>query len=432
MNQTLRVLLVEDSATDAKLVMRELRGLGRPTEFERVQEAEAMRSALMSGSWDAIISDWSMPQFGALGALAVLEETQLDIPLIIVSGTIGEETAVAGLRAGALDFVTKGNLSRLVPAVERELRESKNRRMRREKECQLEQALRDSEARYRALFSDGPLPMWVFDRDTLAFASVNNAAVEHYGYSREEFSTMTLVDLWPPEDVPARLVDLNRPTAEPLKVRHRKKDGSLLLVEVKRHDMTFEGRRERLVLANDVTERENAQEALRDSEGRLRQAQKMEAVGRLAGGVAHDFNNLLSVILSCGEFVLTDIGPQSPVRADVEEMLKAGERAAELTRQLLLFSRQRVIEPKVVDLNELLVGMDKMLKRIVGEDVELATSVNAAAGKVRVDPGSFEQVVLNLVVNARDAMPAGGSIRIETRDIVLGERFASEHAGVKA
>ncbi len=433
MTGLLRILLVEDSVTDAKLVLRELRRLGRPIEFERVQDAEAMSEALARQAWDVIISDWSMPAFGALGALAVLADTKLEIPLIIVSGTVGEETAVAALRAGALDFVTKGNLSRLVPAVERELREAFKRRIRRQKQQELEQALRDSEARYRALFTNSPLPMWVFDRDTLAFISVNSAAVEHYGFSREEFLSMTIRDLWPPEDVPARVADLELPIGAPfMRVRHRKKDGSIILVEIKRHDMSFEGRRERVVLANDVTERERAQEALRASESRLRQAQKMEAVGRLAGGVAHDFNNLLSVILSCGEFVLSDLRAGDPLRADVEEILKAGQRAAGLTRQLLLFSRQRVLEPKVLDLNELLASMEKMLARIVGEDVELKTVMGAVAGKVRVDPGSLEQVLMNLVVNARDAMPTGGKITIETRDVVLDDAFASEHAGVRA
>jgi hypothetical protein len=433
MSETLRILLVEDSVSDAKLVIRELRRLGRPVEFERVQDAGAMQAALRDQTWDVIISDWSMPGFGALGALAVLGETKLELPLIIVSGTVGEETAVAALRAGALDFVTKANLSRLVPAVERELRESANRRARRHKEQALEQALRDSEARYRALFTNSPLPMWVFDRDTLALVSVNTAAVEHYGYSQEEFLSMRIPDLWPPEDVPARTAELELPPSSPVaRVRHRKKDGSIILVEVNRHDMSFDGRRERVVIASDVTERERAQEALRASESRLRQAQKMEAVGRLAGGVAHDFNNLLSVILSCGEFVLSDLPAGDGLRADVEEILKAGQRAAGLTRQLLLFSRQRVLEPKVLDLNELLLSMEKMLARIVGEDVELRTVMGAVTGKVRVDPGSIEQVLMNLVVNSRDAMPTGGQITIETRDIVLDEAFASEHAGVKA
>ncbi|HEY6561343.1 MAG TPA: response regulator [Polyangiaceae bacterium] len=433
MSEPLRILLVEDSVSDAKLVMRELRRLGRPAEFDRVQDAEAMQAALREQTWDVIISDWSMPGFGALGALSVLEQTKLELPLIIVSGTVGEETAVAGLRAGALDFVTKANLSRLVPAVERELRESSNRRTRRQKEQELEQALRDSEARYRALFTNSPLPMWVYDRDTLAFVSVNTAAVAHYGYSQEEFLSMRIPDLWPPEDVPKQLPELELPPPITFKsVRHRRKDGSIILVEIKRHDMYFDGRRERVVVANDVTERERAQEALRASESRLRQAQKMEAVGRLAGGVAHDFNNLLSVILSCGEFVLSDLPAGDELRADVEEILRAGQRAAGLTRQLLLFSRQRVLEPKVLDLNELLLSMEKMLARIVGEDVELRTVMGAAAGKVRVDPGSIEQVLMNLVVNSRDAMPTGGQITIETRDITLDEAFASEHAGVNA
>ncbi len=178
--------------------------------------------------------------------------------------------------------------------------------------------------------------------------------------------------------------------------------------------------------------RARAEEALRQSVEQLRQAQKMEAVGRLAGGVAHDFNNVLSVILSYGEFLIADLKPGDPMRADVEEIRKAAERAAGLTRQLLLFSRQQIVEPQVVDLHDVLVNMDKMLQRILGEDVELVSVPGKGAGRVQADPSHIEQVILNLVVNARDAMPTGGKLTIETADVVLDEDFAMRHLPVKA
>jgi PAS domain S-box-containing protein len=166
-------------------------------------------------------------------------------------------------------------------------------------------------------------------------------------------------------------------------------------------------------------------------EEQLRHAQKMEAVGRLAGGIAHDFNNVLSVVLSYSELVIADLKKGDPIRDDIEQIWQAGVRAADLTRQLLMFSRQQVMEPKVLELNDVLSGMDKMLQRLVGEDVELASSAGAALGRVRVDPGSIEQVIMNLVVNARDAMPTGGQLTLETANVELDEEYAASHHGAK-
>ena len=181
----------------------------------------------------------------------------------------------------------------------------------------------------------------------------------------------------------------------------------------------------------ELAERKRAERALSLAEEQLRQAQKMEAIGRLAGGVAHDFNNLLSIILSYSTVLIDDMKPNDPIRADLEEIRKAGERAANLTRQLLAFSRQQVIEPRILDLNEVVSGMDGMIRRLVREDVELKT-IPGALGRVKADPGHIEQVIINLVVNARDAMPDGGRLTIETANADLDETYAREHLGVTA
>ena len=190
----------------------------------------------------------------------------------------------------------------------------------------------------------------------------------------------------------------------------------------------------RLALAQsqsaDLEERERAEKALRASERQLRHAQKMEAVGMLAGGIAHDFNNLLCVVLSYSEIVLGELKPGEPMRGDIEEIRKAGQRAADLTRQLLMFSRQQVIEPKVLDLNDTLAGIGKMLQRILGADVDLVSLPGNPLGRVRADPGGIEQVVMNLVANARDAMPTGGKLTIETANVVLDDAFARDHHAV--
>jgi PAS domain S-box-containing protein len=182
-----------------------------------------------------------------------------------------------------------------------------------------------------------------------------------------------------------------------------------------------------VALIADVTERKKMEEALRNSEDQLRQSQKMEAIGRLAGGVAHDFNNLLTVIRGYSDLLLLQLEGTSAMRRQVEEIQKAGERAASLTRQLLAFSRKQVLQPITIDLNEIVANTEKMLRRLIGEDIDLVTVLKPDLGLVLVDPGQVEQVLMNLVVNARDAMPKGGKVTIETANVILGESFSEDH-----
>jgi len=303
MNKLLRVLIVEDAEEDAALTVRALTRGGFEVVSERVDRADDLRRVLSREGWDIIITDWSMPGFGVLGALAIAREMAPDLPVIIVSGTVGEETAIEALRAGARDFVLKGRLTRLVPAVERELRESAARRL--------------------------------------------------------------------------------------------------------------------------------AEQELRSTEEQLRQAQKMEAVGRLAGGVAHDFNNMLSVILSYTEILLSDLPSGDPLRPDLEEIRKAGLRATNLTRQLLAFSRRQVMQRRALDLNRVVQGLEAMLRRLLGADIELSVAGQPSLWSVKADAGQIEQVIMNLAVNARDAMPTGGKLVVETKNTELTGQDARERLGVK-
>ncbi len=711
----LRALLVEDSESDAKLVARTLRGLG-DVEIIRVETEAAMRAALESGPVDFVLSDWSMPAFSALDALALLRATERDLPFIIVSGTIGEEVAVEAMRAGAHDYVLKDRLARLVPAVEREMREAAVRAARAAERA----ALDASEARYRRIVETTSQGVWMLDASGKT-TFVNERMASMLGYTREELAALpasSVIDVFSREMVAERARAATRGAIQ-TECQLRHKDGSAVWVMIEASPLVDErGQAEgRLALVLDITGRKRSEEALRITEARLgrlwesglvgifvldvegvvldlngaaatlldrqrtdvisrrimlrdlvpselgpladraaaeiletgklapfeaevareggervsiiagagmidadtsmviaidvserkraqrelldqvrfqalvgevsvalanadpldrilqrcalaiaehldlelaciwttkaptdelllkasagplasneppsrptrpevlriasdhrpcvsndaahdladppwfeqrglvsfaghpllvagklvgvvavygrrrlssatlehlgslastlsvgvqrklveeagqsleaqlRHAQKMEAVGRLAGGIAHDFNNVLSVILSYAELILGDLPKEDPVAEDVREMHKAGMRAADLTRHLLMFSRQQIIEPRAVHLGDVLAGMDKMLRRLLGEDVALTIRVGDGLGHVLVDPGSVEQIVMNLVVNARDAMPRGGRLEIATENAVLDEAFTQTHLGAKA
>jgi PAS domain S-box-containing protein len=184
-------------------------------------------------------------------------------------------------------------------------------------------------------------------------------------------------------------------------------------------------------LRKQIAERERAEEALRRSEEELRQSQKMEAIGRLAGGIAHDFNNLLSIILSYSVMMMEALSPDDPLRADAEQIAIAGQRARDLTRQLLAFSRRQMLRPEVIDLAEVVRGVEPMLRRVLGEDIELTISLAQPSSLVKADPGQLQQILMNLVVNARDAMPSGGQLWIETADVVLDEAHVRGHVGAR-
>jgi len=290
----LRVLVADDSENDVVILLHGLRKAGYAPQHRRVSAAAAMRAALQEQSWDIVISDYEMPGFGGFEALQVLKESGQDLPFILVSAVVSEETAVAAMKAGAHDFIMKSKLARLWPAIERELREAHTR-----------------------------------------------------------------------------------------------------------------------------AAKKSAEDALRKSEDQLRQAQKLEAVARLAAGVAHDFNNILTAIGGHGEMLLARLEEADPKRKNVEQIAQCANMAAGLTRQLLTFSRKQVIEPRVLQLNEVIQNLQKMLRRLIGEDLEFNVDLDPAVGHIKADPGQMEQVIMNLVVNARDAMPHGGKLVVKTACDIL-------------
>jgi PAS domain S-box-containing protein len=289
-----------------------------------------------------------------------------------------------------------------------------------------QQLFNTRDKKFKLLFEENPQPMWVFDAENQKFLEVNGAAAALYGYSVEDFRTMSLSDVQVPEDARRFAEEVNRPGRTAAGVwRHRTKTNRLIEVEIAVHEIQYGGRKARLAVLLDITGR-------RQLEEQLRQAQKMEAVGMLAGGVAHDFNNLLTIISGYSELILRNLAPNDPNRNLAEQIMKAGDRAAALTRQLLAFSRRQVLQPKVLELNKLVTSLSTMLRRLIGEDVELRLVLSPDLGRVSADPGQLEQVLMNLAVNARDAMPKGGILTIETTNLELDENYAGRHISVKS
>lgn len=287
-------------------------------------------------------------------------------------------------------------------------------------------AAQEAGERYGMLFGSNPQPMWVFDVETLRFLEVNEAAVSHYGYTRDEFLSMTIMELLPAEDVPSLPHGLERKggsRADVALTQHQRKDGTVIEMELVSHEMELDGRRARLVLATDISERTRTRAALHQSEEQLRQVQRMDAAGRLAGGVAHDFNNLLTTIRGFSDLLLRDLPEDDRKRKDVVQIRKAADRGAVLTRQLLSFGRPQSAEPRPIELNGVVTSMQGLIQRLIGADIRLVTELRSGLAEVKMDPAQLEQVLVNLVLNARDAMLSGGTLTIET-----GERQISGSA----
>jgi PAS domain S-box-containing protein len=668
MNSHLRVLIVEDSEDDTLLILRELRRGGYTLDYVRVDTPILMHAALDRQLWDIVIADYTLPAFSAPEALKLLQTRKLDLPFIIVSGTIGEDIAVAAMKAGAHDYLIKGNFARLVPAVERELREAQERYKRHKAEQALqeseerfrqlaenitemvfwisnpkerqmlyvspayesiwgrsckslygncmewleaihpqdrqrvqtvffehsltgmyneeyriirpdgswrwirdrgfpirdfsgepnrvvgiaeditssklaEEELRDSEARYRLLFESNPNPMWVFDLQTLAFLAVNQAAIAHYGYSKAEFLSMTLANIHPPKDIKALHETQSTLTQGQNYVgvwKHRKKNGSAIDVEVMAHTFSFAGEPACLVLVDDITERKQAEQKIREQaalldvatdaifvrdmghhilfwnksaerlygwqtaevlgknaaellhnektpsqfeaiqttlakegkwQGELQQvtksgkdiivesrwtlvrdetgnpksiltvstditekkqleaqflrAQRLESVGTLASGIAHDFNNILTPILAVSQllplkFPLLDDNSQQLLKI----LEGSAKRGADMVKQILSFTRGVEGSRTNVQIRHLLSDVAQVAGRTFPKSIETKTNIASDLWTVFADATQIHQVLINLSVNARDAMLDGGTLTISAENLWIDESYA--------
>ncbi len=430
MSETLRVLQVEDSESDGALIARLLEKAGYRIHSKRVEDPEEMRLQLAGDTWDVIIADHRMARFDAPGALRVLHETGRDIPFILVSGSIGEEQAVAIMKSGAHDYIQKDNLARLVPAVQRELREARSRLERRQAEKDL------AESQERLALAIQATQLGTFDYSPQTGKMIwSEMANRHFGLppSCSEVSYAIFLRGLHPDDrerVHATVQNLLQPGSDGRYAVEYRTIG--IEDRIERHvsswgQVYFEltGQPVRFVgVTLDISERKRLEE-------QFRQAQKLESVGRLAGGVAHDFNNVLTVINGYSDILLAGMDAGDPLRELVTPIRAAGERAAALTGQLLFLSRKQVAQRKAVNLNEIIVEVETMLDKVIGEDIQLKSDLSGSLGSVMVDPGQLHQVLMNLAVNARDAMPSGGALTIETCNIDAKDGLVETSTGVK-
>ena len=420
------MLVVEDRAEDAELAIRELRRAAIRCETQRVDSAPAFRHALADFTPDIVLADYTVPGFGGMAALEILQAESPDIPLVIVTGSLDEETAAECIKAGAADYVLKTNLVRLGSAVRGALAFAQSQSDRHAAEA----ALRVSERRFRALVEESWDAIALFAADgTITYGSP--ATTRLLGYDLAEFVGRNAMEFIHPDDRAPVLLRLEEVTARPrsrlhIAARVQHKNGTWRYLEGVLTNLLDDPSVAAIVNNyRDVTDR-------RILEEQIMLSQKMEAIGRLAGGVAHDFNNILTAIGGYADLLMADFAPDDKRRGDIEEIHRATQRAASLTQQLLAFSRRQVMQPKVISLNALIPDIEKMLRRLIGEDILFATVLHPRVGNVRADPGQLEQVIVNLAVNARDAMPApnGGRLTIETRNVELDQLYAADHPGV--
>jgi two-component system, cell cycle sensor histidine kinase and response regulator CckA len=543
----LRVMLIENSVADAELNLHELEHAGFHCKPQIIATRAEFLEHLGRFPFDIVLADYQLPGWTGMDAYRAMRQAGRDVPFILVTGILGEEVAVECIKQGITDYVFKEHLARLPIAVARALEEkvlldARNFMM---------HALRQSEANSIFLFAHNPLPMWVFERETLQILQVNEAALRHYGYDRMDFLQMSASDLHPAEEAPKLLAAFQ--DAKPREQlagqwHHRRKDESVIDVEMFLHKMEYSGHAAALVVAQDVTERKRAEEerqkflslvensrdfiavsdlqcevqyinpagrALlgmgetdsvhethgqdyvvaedvplmrnkifpailssghwegelrfrncqsgqaipmdyvgfllkdlqsgeprlvasisRDTterralEQQLRHAQKFEAFGQLAGGIAHDFNNVIGAILGWAEMGEEQAASsKSPLEKYFEKIHLQCDRVTALIQQLLAFARRQILEPRSLSLNQTVHDVMNLLDKVIGKDIEIKTALAEDLSAVRADPTQIEQVLMNLCINSRDAMPKGGRVTIETHNAVFSEEDCRRTVG---
>ncbi|HEY3145987.1 MAG TPA: PAS domain S-box protein, partial [Dongiaceae bacterium] len=552
MNRPLRALIIDDSADDAELVMRDLKREGYELSSERTDTAAGLHAALDAQAWDIVLCDFNMPRFSGLEALEIVRGRGLDVPFIFVSGAMGEDVAVAAMKAGAQDYVMKGQLKRLAPAIERELRDAAVRRER----AQAEARRHAMEERYRQILAIAPDAIVALD-ERLNIAMFNHAAERLFGYVADEAIGQSADVLLPQRFLgPIRDQVLAFATsgaasmqiAAPDRLFARRKNGAEFPAEIYVSKLIEQNRTMFTAIIRDITDRENMVAALRqtnqtldavvqssplailaiDSSRRvivwnrnaerifglpakavigqsfatieasigadiahlirrlrdgevlhdlevqqqtkrgvtldlrvsgaplhetdqraegavcivedvteskatrrqLEHAQRMEAVGQLTGGLAHDFNNLLAVVIGNLDILQDHVTDVPDAKEPLELALKASLGGATLIRQLLAFSRRQALSPKPFDLNSLVTSTRELMARTLGEHIEVEMRLASDLWPVLADAAQLESAIANLAINARDAMPGGGQLTLETANTHLDDTYVAANPDV--
>jgi two-component system cell cycle sensor histidine kinase/response regulator CckA len=412
----IRVLLVEDNPGDVRLFSELVRSTGAKSfRFEHVSTLQAGLEKVNSDAFDVMLLDLSLPDEQGLATLTRAHTHAPNVPIVVLTGRDDEALAIQAVRAGAQDYLFKGQVDGdlLVRSIRYATERGRSLR-----------ALEWREEHFRSLIENSLDLVSILNVDgTIRYASPSHERI--LGFPVEELVGKNVLSFVHPDDVAGVRSAFAGTAAVSLQCRFRHKDGSWRVLESFGRNLSGLAAVSGVVVnSRDITDRKRLEEQLHHS-------QRLEAIGRLAGGVAHDFNNLLMIISGYSQILLDSMRSVDPARSQLEQVVKAAERATDLTHQLLAVSRRQVTRPTVINLNALLQAMDLMLRRVIGEDIEFVSALAPGLEMVRVDPGQIEQVVLNLAVNARDAMPDGGRLTIETFNVNYAGEHYSENLNLK-
>ena len=420
-DEALRILLLEDNKYDAELIQNELSKSQLSYTSKRVWNKESFANEIEEFQPDIILADFNLPEFNAIEALAILKNKSSRIPLILVTGSLGEELAVRCIRYGAVDYVLKQNLARLpttlLNVVQRSHAEAERERA--------QDALRRSEVYFRSLIEKNTDIIAVMNSDA-SVRYVSPAVKQILGYEAEELVGKTNLELIHPDDM-SKLQDAiallqSGPDQGLIEIRVNCKNGTLAVLEVRMSDLLENPAINGIVVnAHDITDRVVAEESRKELEDQFHQIQKIEVIGKLAAGIAHDFNNILTAIQCFAEVLQLKIDQNSSLHTEIKGIQSTVTQGMQLIHQLLTFSSKQDSKITVINVNDTVLKMGSMLHRLIGDNVQLKLHLDPALDPLYADESQIQQVLMNLAVNARDAMPGGGELLIETSNGELGE-----------